>query len=314
MTNEVDRLAAALGPNAGYSEAERMLGDLLTRDLISGTAIRVARDHMMQFARKALSTPTATERVNRDAAIREVVGLCNCIPGSTQWNAAEFMYDYLTKHWPTNPAAPTPLPKCPVCGKGPSDKDDARGWCTGCSENVPDTTEAPLSALQRLGQEFEAGEHWSRQQIVNRVLDAITEHFLSNGKVFAVAAGKAADDILALLRPCFAPSLTEEPAQEEAVDPCPNGEHCCCCGPGDVCCDCGQTLIDLDRNIALERWRDFLDDNPDDLTSPEDLPDHALVTFEQFFGMARDILPRLTVTLTNASTPADHGEDGHAED
>ena len=58
----------------------------------------------------------------------------------------------------STPAGPTPLPSCPVCGKGPSDKDDARGWCTGCSENVPDTTEAPLSALQRLGQEFEAGE------------------------------------------------------------------------------------------------------------------------------------------------------------
>ncbi len=31
-------------------------------------------------------------------------------------------------------STPTPLPSCPVCGKGPSDKDDARGWCTGCSE------------------------------------------------------------------------------------------------------------------------------------------------------------------------------------
>lgn len=34
---------------------------------------------------------------------------------------------------------------------------------------------------------------------------------------------------------------------------------------------------------ALEAaWTDFLDANPDDLTSPEDLPDHALMTFEQF--------------------------------
>lgn len=29
-------------------------------------------------------------------------------------------------------------------------------------------------------------------------------------------------------------------------------------------------------------WTNFLDANPDDLTSPEDLPDHALMTGEQF--------------------------------
>jgi hypothetical protein len=27
-------------------------------------------------------------------------------------------------------------------------------------------------------------------------------------------------------------------------DPCANGVHCCCCGPGDVCCDCGETMPD----------------------------------------------------------------------
>lgn len=32
----------------------------------------------------------------REKAIREVVGLCNRIPGATTWNAAEFMYDKLT--------------------------------------------------------------------------------------------------------------------------------------------------------------------------------------------------------------------------
>jgi hypothetical protein len=32
---------------------------------------------------------------DRDEVIREVVGLCNRIPGSTTWNAAEFMYDAL---------------------------------------------------------------------------------------------------------------------------------------------------------------------------------------------------------------------------
>jgi hypothetical protein len=39
-------------------------------------------------------------------------------------------------------------------------------------------------------------------------------------------------------------------------------------------------------NKALERaWTDFLDANPDDLTSDEEYPDHALVTFEQMAGM-----------------------------
>lgn len=39
----------------------------------------------------------AVARVWREDAIREVVGLCNRIPGSTQWNAAEFMYDLLDR-------------------------------------------------------------------------------------------------------------------------------------------------------------------------------------------------------------------------
>lgn len=33
-------------------------------------------------------------------------------------------------------------------------------------------------------------------------------------------------------------------------------------------------------------WTDFLDANPDDLTSPEDLPNHALMTCQQFVGCA----------------------------
>ena len=35
----------------GYAEAEAMLRDLILPSQISGTAIRVARDHMMQFVR-----------------------------------------------------------------------------------------------------------------------------------------------------------------------------------------------------------------------------------------------------------------------
>lgn len=35
----------------GYAEAEAMLGDLIPNDQISDTSIRIARDHMIQFAR-----------------------------------------------------------------------------------------------------------------------------------------------------------------------------------------------------------------------------------------------------------------------
>lgn len=37
------------------------------------------------------------DRMARDEAIKEVVGLCNRIPGVTHWNAAEFMFDLLAK-------------------------------------------------------------------------------------------------------------------------------------------------------------------------------------------------------------------------
>src|SRR3546814_17693811 len=36
----------------GYTEAEAMLGDLISKDRVSDTDIRVARDHMIQFACK----------------------------------------------------------------------------------------------------------------------------------------------------------------------------------------------------------------------------------------------------------------------
>ena len=45
----------------------------------------------------------------------------------------------------------------------------------------------------------------------------------------------------------------------------------------------------------LERaWTDFLDANPDDLTSPEELPDHALMTCDQFVQYAIASLPPQT--------------------
>ncbi len=98
-------------------------------------------------------------------------------------------------------------------------------------------------------------------------------------------------------------SQARDDGVREADDgPCSCGLHCCCCGPGEPCCDCGATLIDINRKKAECCWRDFLDANPDDLTSPDDLPDHALVTFEQFYEMARECLPRIAALIS--PTPA----------
>lgn len=33
-------------------------------------------------------------------------------------------------------------------------------------------------------------------------------------------------------------------AVEDEDDPCPNGTHCCCCGPGEPCCDCGKIIAE----------------------------------------------------------------------
>lgn len=50
---------------------------------------------------------------------------------------------------------------------------------------------------------------------------------------------------------------------------------------------------------ALERaWTDFLDANPDDLTSPSDLPDHALVTCEQMIDIVRNAMAELSEALS----------------
>ncbi|GHH09461.1 hypothetical protein GCM10008023_06170 [Sphingomonas glacialis] len=70
MHNERDA-----GEVVGYAEAEALLRDIIGPSRISDTTIRVARDHMMQFARSATRPPApedagTVERVAR--AICEV--------------------------------------------------------------------------------------------------------------------------------------------------------------------------------------------------------------------------------------------------
>ncbi len=54
-----------------------------------------------------------------------------------------------------------------------------------------------------------------------------------------------------------------------------------------------QRIALLERKLnreLLRAWTDFLDANPDDLTSPEEWPDHALVTFDQMVGIVEQAL------------------------
>lgn len=41
----------------------------------------------------------------------------------------------------------------------------------------------------------------------------------------------------------------------------------------------------MNRDRLLSAWTDFLDANPDDVNSPEEYPDHALITFDQRVGI-----------------------------
>lgn len=57
---------------------------------------------------------------------------------------------------------------------------------------------------------------------------------------------------------------------------------------------------DLREAIASELprvWTDFLDANPDDLTSPEDMPDHAYMTGQQFEDWALEAFDRAALAL-----------------
>jgi len=35
-------------------------------------------------------------------------------------------------------------------------------------------------------------------------------------------------------------------------NPCPNGAHCCCCGPGKSCCDCGEIIPPDAREVVAQ--------------------------------------------------------------
>lgn len=48
------------------------------------------------------------------------------------------------------------------------------------------------------------------------------------------------------------------------------------------------------EKALLAEWVNFLDANPDDITSPEEYPDHALVTFDQMLAMTNNAREALT--------------------
>lgn len=60
------------------------------------------------------------------------------------------------------------------------------------------------------------------------------------------------------------------------------------------------------QEALSQTWTDFLDANPDDLTSPEDMPDHAYMTGQQFEDWALEAFTR--------ALPAESASAGVVED
>lgn len=73
--------------------------------------------------------------------------------------------------------------------------------------------------------------------------------------------------------------------------PCPNGEHCCCCGPGESCCDCGEIMPTI--NVDLTRqWADrFRQSAADMSTDPPEGIDPLIWSAqrEAFLAQAREL-------------------------
>lgn len=70
------------------------------------------------------------------------------------------------------------------------------------------------------------------------------------------------------------------------------GLRCNRCGshPNDLLTRQPQSPSTSLTDALVSAWTDFLDANPDDLTSPEDLPDHALVTCDQMIAIVENAL------------------------
>lgn len=101
MTQENTALLEALEPFARCCEqiADSEPDDEWAKFRLTIGDYRRAKAAMEEFA---ISDPS-WDRAARDEAIKEVVGLCNRIPGSTHWNAAEFMFDLLAKRHAATP-------------------------------------------------------------------------------------------------------------------------------------------------------------------------------------------------------------------
>jgi hypothetical protein len=59
------------------------------------------------------------------------------------------------------------------------------------------------------------------------------------------------------------------------------------------------TPTDIVERAFAQAWTDFLDCNPDDLNSPEELPDHALMTGAQFEQWGRQALEDVARELSD---------------
>jgi hypothetical protein len=58
-----------------------------------------------------------------------------------------------------------------------------------------------------------------------------------------------------------------------------------------------MSQADFEKALLAE-WTDFLTANPDDITSPEEYPDHALVTFDQMLTMVNNAHATIDIKAT----------------
>ncbi|MFY2608278.1 hypothetical protein [Achromobacter ruhlandii] len=101
---------------------QRVLTDdeILTATLYGQSEARMIRNgRAIESALLSKLRATVADERDRNATISQVVGLCNRIPGSTTWNAAQFMYDEMHRR--------ASLASDPLAGKTRESVDYVRG-------------------------------------------------------------------------------------------------------------------------------------------------------------------------------------------
>jgi hypothetical protein len=137
----------------------------------------------------------AGARMGRDATISKVVGLCNRIPGSTTWNAAEFMFDELLAAAPSD----APAQQEPLC------EDE------GCPHHgAPHVCIAPPAPV-------EAGAVRTIHDLISRFRNATRDDANNGGREYFDAARAIETELRQAVNALAAPS--DAPAQHKPLGP-----------------------------------------------------------------------------------------------